>query len=117
MTLVITAFAGAIGAMCRYLLTGFVQDRSRSALPLGTFAVNLVGAFSLGLIAGNGQPYSSGVLALVGFLGGFTTFSTWMVETLRLGAVPRPRLRAVANMTVTLFVGVALAATGFMLTN
>ena len=117
MTLLITAAAGSVGALCRYLLTGFVQRRTRSAMPLGTAAVNLIGALSLGLAAGAIDPGSATGVALAGFLGGFTTFSTWMVETIRLGVAPVPRLRTIANLSVTLVAGVALAATGFYITS
>lgn len=117
MTLLITAATGSLGALCRYLLTGFVQNRVESLLPVGTATVNLIGAFSLGLVAGAGDLNASGTLALAGFLGGFTTFSTWMVETVGLGVTPRPRLRAVSNLTLTLLAGVTLAAIGFNLTN
>lgn len=117
MTLLITAAAGSLGALCRYVLSGLVQSRVSSLLPIGTAAVNLIGAFSMGLVAGAGNLSASGPVALVGFLGGFTTFSTWMVETVRLGVVPRPRIRAIANLTATLVSGVMLAAIGFSMTN
>lgn len=117
MTLLITAATGSLGALCRYLLSGFVQNRVESLLPLGTAAVNLIGAFALGLVAGAGDLSATGPLALAGFLGGFTTFSTWMVETIGLGVAPRLRLRAVANLAVVLFAGILLAAVGFNLTN
>ncbi len=117
MTLLITAVTGSLGALCRYLLSGFVQSRAESLFPVGTAAVNLLGALALGLVAGAADLNASGPLAVAGFLGGFTTFSTWMVETVRLGVAPRPQLRSIANLTGTLLVGVALAATGFYITN
>ena len=117
MTLLITATAGSVGALCRYLLSGFVQRRADSLLPIGTAAVNLIGAFSLGLAAGATDLGSAVGVALVGFLGGFTTFSTWMVETVRLGVAPTLRLRAIVNTTAPLLVGVGLAAAGFYVTN
>ncbi|MGZ5385175.1 MAG: fluoride efflux transporter FluC [Acidimicrobiia bacterium] len=117
MTLLITTAAGSLGALCRYLLSGAVQGRTTSLLPVGTAAVNLIGAFSLGLVAGASDLSASGPVALVGFLGGFTTFSTWMVETVRLGVAPRPRFRAIANLALILVFGVMLAAIGFSMTN
>ena len=117
MTLLITAATGSLGALARYLLSGFVQNRVESLLPVGTATVNLIGAFALGLVAGAGDLTASGPLALAGFLGGFTTFSTWMVETVGLGVAPQLRFRAIANLTATLLAGLLLAAIGFNLTN
>lgn len=115
MTFLVAAIAGSVGALVRYSVAGVVQRRTRSALPLGTAAVNLVGAFLLGVILGTGDG-SSWAIAAAGFTGGLTTFSTWMVETIGLGVVPRPSLRAVMNLTVLAGLGVALAALGYQLT-
>jgi CrcB protein len=93
-----------------------VQQQTRSDFPLGTLAVNLAGAFLLGLLAGGDDPHSALNLAGIGFLGGFTTFSTWMIETIRLG-IPPLRGRAVANLALTLLAGIMLAAFGYSLSN
>jgi len=112
----VAVIAGAVGALCRYLLSGFVQERIDSHLPVGTLAVNLSGAFLLGLVAGIDNLEGGMTLTAAGFLGGFTTFSTWMVETIRLG-IPPLRARALANLTIALIAGVALVAAGYSLTN
>ncbi len=114
--ILLATFAGAVGALSRYLLSGFVQEHSNSDLPVGTLAVNLTGAFLLGLVVGVDQLQSAATLTAAGFLGGFTTFSTWMIETVRLG-IPPLRTRAILNLAVTLIAGVALAAAGYSLTN
>ena len=116
MTVLITTLAGALGALCRYLLSGVVQERTQSDLPLGTLTVNLAGAFLLGIVGGTDNAQSAATLASVGFLGGFTTFSTWMIETIRLG-IPPLRSRSLANLALTLLAGVALAAAGYSLAN
>jgi fluoride exporter len=115
MRFVILALSGAIGGLCRYLVSGVVQGRSRSDFPLGTLAVNLAGAFVFGLVAGLDDLESTLSLTTGGFMGGFTTFSTWMVETVRLGVTPI-RSVAAANLTVTLLAGVILVAAGYSLT-
>lgn len=114
MTVLVTTLAGALGALCRYTLSGVVQERTQSTFPVGTLTVNLAGAFLLGLVAGIDNLESAATLAGAGFLGGFTTFSTWMIETIRLG-IPPLRSRAVVNLVVPLFAGVALAAIGYSL--
>lgn len=88
MTGLLMVAAGGLGALARYGVEGAVQDRTGSARPWGTAVVNLLGALALGLLTGlDGRPSLPPGLAQVastGFLGGFTTFSTWMVESLRM---------------------------------
>jgi fluoride exporter len=108
--------AGAVGAFARYLLSGFVQQRVDTDLPVGTLAVNLSGALLIGIVAGIDDLQSVATFLAAGLLGGFTTFSTWMIETIRLG-IPPLRSRALLNLSITLIAGVALAAAGYSLTN
>lgn len=116
MTFLILSLAGGVGAVARYVVSGFVQQRAGAGFPAGTMFVNLSGAFLLGLVVGAGGVTSSWVVALAGFLGGFTTYSTWMVETLRIGLV-RLRPLAFINLLGGLVGGVALAVLGYSLTN
>lgn len=114
--ILLATLAGGVGALVRYLLSGFVQERLDSDLPVGTLVVNLSGAFLIGIVAGTDDLQSSATLIMTGFLGGFTTFSTWMIETIRLG-IPPLRSRALTNLIITLIAGVALAAAGYSLTH
>jgi CrcB protein len=114
MTLLIASVAGAAGAVCRYAVSGWVQTRHDTDFPTGTLAVNVVGSFGLGVVVGAGSPDSILTLVAVGFLGGFTTFSTWMVESIRLGPGSP---RALLNLTLSLGGGVTAAVVGFILTN
>ncbi len=116
MTFVIAVAAGGLGAVCRYVVSGLVQRWSGSDFPTGTVAVNLTGAFALGAALGTGSG-SVAIASVGGFLAGFTTFSTWMVESLGLGLVPRPRTRAVVNLVGMLLAGLALAAAGYSITS
>ena len=88
MNILVVGAGGAIGAVFRYLL-GQVLPKLGSGFPLGTFAVNLIGCFAIGLIAGAAGRHSGLDPRLVLFLqtgicGGFTTFSTFSFETLLL---------------------------------
>ncbi len=88
MVLYIASF-GALGCLARYFLSGWVYAILGTAMPYGTFAVNVLGAFLIGLVMEFSlrSPVVSQELRMgltMGFLGGFTTFSTFSYETLRL---------------------------------
>lgn len=76
---------GGLGAYARFYVGGAVTSRRPSDFPFGTFVVNLTGAFVLGLLTGLAVPADVLLVFGTGLLGGYTTFSTWMVETQRLG--------------------------------
>lgn len=95
---------GGAGAIARFVLDAFVAQRAASAFPWGTLAVNATGAFALGLVASlHGDAYR---LVATGLIGAYTTFSTWMLETQRLGEEGRFRLGAL-NVGLSLAVGLA----------
>ena len=81
--------AGALGALARYGLEGFVSRRSSGAFPWGAFVVNVTGAFALGLVFTLAterwglSPWLRSAIT-IGFLGAYTTFSTLSFETYRL---------------------------------
>lgn len=89
MTTVLAVVAGGAGALARYEVAGLVQRRTDSTFPWGTTAVNLLGAAALGVLSGltAGGTLGDDWLRVLGsgFLGAFTTFSTWMVESVELG--------------------------------
>jgi fluoride exporter len=76
---------GAAGAYARFSVTAAVTARRPGAFPWGTFVVNLTGGFALGVLTGAGVTGDALLVVGTGFLGGYTTFSTWMVEAQRLG--------------------------------
>ena len=76
---------GALGAYARFRVSETVGARRPGAFPLATFVVNLSGGFAIGLLIGL-DAHGDALLVLgTGFLGAYTTFSTWMVEAQRLG--------------------------------
>jgi fluoride exporter len=95
---------GGVGAIGRFLLDGAVASRVRSGFPFGTLAVNLTGALALGLLHGAGVGGDALRLAGTGLLGAYTTFSTWTLESHRLGEDGRLRL-GLANLLVSLALG------------
>lgn len=89
MRLLLIAGFGALGAVARYAVDGWVTNLSRGQFPWGTLAVNLVGAFLLGVLVevttSRLLPHPYWRVGLgIGFLGAFTTFSTFAYETVRL---------------------------------
>jgi CrcB protein len=78
---------------------------------VGTLVVNVSGAFLLGLLVGLGLGGRAMLLAGTATLGSYTTFSTWMLESHRLGEDGELRL-ALANLAISLLAGVAAAAVG-----
>jgi CrcB protein len=115
MTIIEIAIGGAAGAVTRYLVDGWVSDRSGGAFPYGTLVVNVSGTFILGFLATlalerSVLPAAIRPPVLIGFLGAYTTFSTWMLESWRL-AEQGALLGAVANIGVSVVLGlVALGA-------
>ena len=88
MNILAVGLGGALGAVCRYLL-GQVIPKLGSGFPIATFAVNLIGCFAIGLVVGLAGKHSNidprVILFLqTGICGGFTTFSTFSLESLTL---------------------------------
>ena len=117
MVLLMVGAGGLIGASLRYLVSTWVQGASGSGeFPYGTLAVNAAGCLVIGLVAGYAearQPLSSEAQAflVVGVLGGFTTFSAFGIDTIKLvrdGAY----LAASANVVLQVAVGLAAVAIG-----
>jgi CrcB protein len=105
MTAVLIAIAGGIGALVR------AEVAIHMPRPYGTFLVNILGAAMLGALVGAGDAVTPATMKVlgVGFAGGLTTFSTWMVES----AAESPTRRTIAlavPLTVGVFVAVAARA-------
>lgn len=118
MTAALLVAAGAsVGAPARYLTDRYVQRRVGAGLPWGTFTVNVVGSFILGMLvaaAGQGLDPRWVQLAGTGFCGALTTYSTFGYETLRL-AQAGPAWRPVANVVGSVALGLAAATAGWAL--
>jgi len=114
--LILIGAAGGVGALARYGLAGVVQRASGGMFPWGTVAVNCLGCFAAGFLwtlAEERLSLSSEARAcvFVGFIGAFTTFSTYILETGRMFREGE-WLWAAGNMTLQNAAGVALLFIG-----
>lgn len=116
--LLIIGCGGFVGAILRYLVTGWVYSLSGGAFPLGTLVVNVIGGFLLGLVLGLADHFvihPQVVLFLtIGLLGAFTTFSTFSFESWALIEVGSYG-EALLNMAASLFLGLIAVALGLLL--
>jgi CrcB protein len=110
--------AGFAGAVARQEGFSAIQERVQTKFPVGILAVNLSGAFLLGLLFGLGVskswPHWLAVGAQTGFIGAYTTYSTWALDSLTL-ARAGTRGQAVLNLVGSLIAGVLLAWAGVSL--
>ena len=88
MTYLAISIGAILGANARYLLGGWVLERMGAEFPYGTLLINVTGSFAIGLayalIERHGAPDWVRPLVIVGFLGAYTTFSTFSLDTLAL---------------------------------
>jgi CrcB protein len=102
---------GGIGALARFAIDGTLSTAAGRDLPFGTFAINITGAFLLGLFTGLALSGTALTLAGAAGLGSYTTFSTWMLETQRLREEGE-FARALGNAMISLLIGLGAAALG-----
>jgi CrcB protein len=105
------ALLGGAGGLARFLLDALVSERTAARFPYGTLAVNLSGSMLLGLLAGLALHGDALLLCGTALLGSYTTFSTWMFESHRLGEDGHGVALA-ANVVVSLALGLAGVALG-----
>ena len=107
MTALLVAAGAFVGAPLRFLLASWLDDER---FPYGTLLVNVAGSFLLGLFSGAALSGDAMALLGVGFCGGFTTYSSFAVQTHRLGWA-----RGAAYSTATIATALAACALGFAL--
>jgi fluoride exporter len=102
---------GGAGAVTRFLVDRAISVWAGREFPYGTLVVNVSGALLLGALTGLAVDQRTALLAGTAVIGSYTTFSTWMFETHRLGEDRRvPGLAG--NIVVSMVVGVAAAGLG-----
>ncbi|MCK6616252.1 MAG: fluoride efflux transporter CrcB [Cyclobacteriaceae bacterium] len=119
MKFVLVLVGGGIGSLIRYGVSGWVHRNYNGMFPLGTLTVNLAGSFLIGVLWALFESATMSptlrVFLFVGILGGFTTFSTYSLETLSLLRDGEVRT-ALFNILVNNVGGILLAFAGFIAT-
>ncbi len=105
---------GGVAAAARFVIDAEVVARADSQFPVGILVVNLSGAFVLGLVAGTTLHGTALTIVAGGGIGSYTTFSTWILDSHRLGAEGAARL-AWLNIGLSLAVGFAAVTLGHWL--
>lgn len=118
------ALGGASGSMARYLIGSFVQRSSENGFPAGTLSVNIVGCFLVGILmqyfTGDQPQPAMRALLVIGFCGGFTTFSAFTAEVVEMasqGQIARASVYAILSVTLSILATAAglLAARSLIL--
>ena len=108
--ILLVGLGGFIGSIMRYLLSGYIQQSTKSVdFPFGTLAVNVIGCFVIGFLSQLAEGRSmftseSRAFVFIGILGGFTTFSSFGNETLNL-ARDSQMINAFANVAANVIIG------------
>lgn len=109
------SLAAGLGAVLRYVVDVTVQQRARAEFPYGTLVINLSGSLFLGVVTGlslhHGLPTNPTLILGTGLAGGYTTLSTWAVESLALtqeGSLAAAGLNVLGSFAL----GMAAAAAG-----
>ena len=119
MPLLLIGLGGFAGAIARYLVDGVVADRSGGTFPWGTLVVNVSGSFLLGLLFAMSTdrailPAEIRGPLLIGFIGAYTTFSTYMLESWRLVEAGDVAV-ALLNLLGSMALGVAAVVAGLFI--
>ena len=117
MTVVYVAVGSALGGVCRYLVS--VLLNSPAGFPWGTLGVNVLGSLAIGLLSGwlahgTGNAAAIRAFAVVGFCGGFTTFSTFSNEAFRMLEQSQWSMLA-GYMAASLLAGFAAVGLGYLI--
>ena len=118
MTVLFVGIGGFFGAIARYLIDGWVVERTGAVFPWGTLVVNLSGAFVLGILFAltverGALPAEIRAPVLIGFIGAYTTFSTLALESWRL-IEDGSYLLGAANLAGSIALGLVAVVAGLL---
>lgn len=105
MEYILLGIGGAFGSLTRYKLGDIISKKAKSKFPFGTFIINITGAFLLGVLTSSGINKNMSLLLADGFMGAYTTFSTFMYEGFNLFQ-GRKKLNAFVYVILTLILGI-----------
>jgi len=115
--ILIIGCGGFVGAVSRYLVSGWVQTFFKHPFPYGTLAVNCIGSLLLGILAGLTQKALLSpewrLFLSIGLMGAFTTFSTFSYETMML-LRNQSYGEAFLNVSVSVVLGLVLVYAGYL---
>lgn len=114
MDLVFVGIGGALGSLTRYKLGKVVTEKSNTTFPIGTFIINITGAILLGIVSSLDVSKNMYLLLGDGFLGAYTTFSTFMYEGFNLFQ-ENEKMNAFTYVLGSLFLGLVGYILGFEL--
>ena len=115
MSIFYIAFGGAIGSLARYLMGVFLQN-TKSGFPLSTLLVNVIGSFAIGIIfyiLKDTNNENLKAFIIVGFLGGFTTFSAFSIDALNL-IIEKQYFTSMLYISMTLIFSLSAVLLGFL---
>lgn len=110
MNYILLAIGGALGSITRFKLGELIGRKNTTRFPLGTFFINITGAFLLGIVSTLVSNKQILLLLADGFLGAYTTFSTFMYEGFNL-----IENRKLLNATIYIFSSLILGVLGYLL--
>ncbi|KAB2486596.1 fluoride efflux transporter CrcB [Priestia endophytica] len=108
------AVGGFLGALARFVVSSWMNKKSSTGFPIGTLFINLLGSFLLGWIAGTSTTSNLYFFLGVGFIGSFTTFSTFKLENIQLHEKKKHSI-SYSYLTYSYIGGILLAFAGMML--
>ncbi|MEW4370899.1 fluoride efflux transporter CrcB [Paenibacillus kandeliae] len=112
--ILLVAVGAIFGVLARFLFSSWMKKRWQMEFPLGTFLINLSGSFLLGLLIGSGADHHMQLLIGTGFMGSFTTFSTFKLENMELRLKEKyPTL--IWYLGLSYILGIGLAGVGMWL--
>ncbi|MDD4083736.1 MAG: fluoride efflux transporter CrcB [Sphaerochaetaceae bacterium] len=114
LNLLFAGTGGFFGCLFRFKIDNYITKKTNSLFPIGIFIINLLGAFLLGVLTKLQPSYSIYALLGDGFLGAFTTFSTFMVKSVELFQTKQQK-KAILYLVISIIFGVLFYMLGFSL--